>query len=202
MNKFITALAAVALFGASVASANTTNMIENYVESTPKVEEPAVTNAAEAAKAEFIKLTEEVTKNAREVRALGGNWAIAHTENQRLRMLQQRAEVRSKTFESRIQDIVKKQVALTTRSIELVQELQMSMSPEAFEKLRMEFIVPKAIELETMKQTSLNFMKSIETSHQRVANNPEMLTVENHIALTKYDKKQLEKFLELSDSSN
>lgn len=204
MKKFITALVAVALFGSGVTFANTTDAIKQYKETTPDtvaVKPVPKDEQIEKAKEEFIKLTEEVTENARTVRFMGSNWAIAHTEHQRLLLLKQKAEAKSKSYEEKIQKIVEEQNALTMRSIELASMLRDQMDPEAFDKLRMEFIVPKAIELETMKQASINFVQSIEAAHQKVANNPDMLTVENHIALTKYDKQQLDKFLKLSGNT-
>ena len=205
MKKFITAIVAATLFASTVAVANTTDAINQYQNTNPdsvalKPVEKENDTVAEARK-QFEELTETVIANAELVRFLGANWAVAHNEHQRLLLLKQKAEAKSKSYENRINGIVKEQQELTSRSIVLVRELQAKMDPDEFNKLRMEFIVPHAIQLETMKQASIQFVQGVEASHQNVANNPDVLTVENHIALTKYDNKQLEQFLELSGNT-
>lgn len=205
MKKFITAIVAAMMFTSTVAVANTTDAINQYqstnTDSAALKPVEKEDNGTEEARKAFVNLTEEVIENAKMVRFLGAHWSVAHTEGQRLLLLKQKAEAKSKSYEQRIGKIVEEQQELTSRSIVLVRELQAKMDPDEFNKLRMEFIVPHAIQLETMKQASIQFVQGVEASHQNVANNPDVLTVENHIALTKYDIKQLEKFLELSGNT-
>ena len=101
-------------------------------------------------------------------------------------------------FETDINNIVAIQQELTQRSMVLVQQLSSNMSPQDFELLRREVIIPKAMELETMKQSSINFIRQMESGHVQVMSNTEQLTIENHVALTAYDQKQVKKFLALT----
>ena len=190
----------------NIALANTTDQINQFQKNTPTVEnnvetlDPATSMETEIAalRAEFVKVSNDVSKNARQVQYLGANWSASHTESERLKFLQQQAQTKTKGFEEDIQAIIGEQNQLTQRSIILVQQLSSSMSPQDFELLRREVIIPKAMELETMKQSSINFIRQMESGHKQVMSNTEQLTVENHIALTAYDQKQVKKFLLLN----
>ena len=116
MKKYITAIVAAMMFTSTVAVANTTDAINQYQSTnTDSVALKPVEkedNGTEEARKTFVKLTEEVVENAKMVRFLGAHWSVAHTESQRLLLLKQKAEAKSKSYEQRIGKIVEEQQEL------------------------------------------------------------------------------------------
>lgn len=147
-------------------------------------------------KDEFLALQQEIVDNAVIVQRKGPEWAAQYAKVQRLQMLLNQAQTISTEQETEINAIVAQQRFLQQKAMKMLQNLSTTMTPEEFAKFQQTHVMPVAMQMEINKGLAIEFVEELMEQNSTFQEFPELLTVDGHISVSKYEAKILNDYIQ------
>lgn len=149
-----------------------------------------------ADKDEFLSLQQEIVNNANIVQRKGPEWAAQYAKVQRLQMLLDRESNLSTEQETEINAIVAQQRYLQQKALKMLQNLSTTMTPEEFNEFQQTHVMPVAMQMELNKGLAIEFVEELMKQNTTFQEFPELLTVDGHISVSKYEAKILNDYIQ------
>ena len=149
-----------------------------------------------ADKDEFLSLQQEIVNNATIVQRKGPEWAAQYAKVQRLQMLLDREANLSTEQETEINAIVAQQRFLQQKAMKMLQNLSTTMTPEEFQEFQQTHVMPVAMQMELSKGLAVEFVEELMKQNTTFKEFPELLTVDGHISVSRYEAKILNDYIQ------
>jgi len=145
--------------------------------------------------AEFLALQDKIESNAIIVQRKGPEWAVKMAKVRRLELMLERERNASNQAEQEINVIVAEQQRLQLLAAQKLQALAENMNEAEIKDFNDTYIIPVAMDMEVKKGLAMEFVEELMTQMNTFVEFPELLSDEGHVAITKYEAKILNDYL-------